>query len=414
MSSDQKPPSEVGSTFRVSATELFPEGVPATLVVLEPPALAGRTSNLTDATLTIGRNPGCSFVLPDRSVSGEQARIDRLDEGWALVHTRGTNKTLVNDEALAVLQPRVLRDRDLVRMGAVQLLVRIPETPAPDPTQLAFPLARAWADMDAQMTCYGRLKGALDGIERTLRYCAYAALCAVRATGDPLLAKAAGEALRTSHTAGRRLTMGAWGAVAVALAQVVPGQPGDAIYDALRLLAPGARSSPLVRRLEQAVGLRNARIGHGSLQPDPAYENEARLMKQLFADLLRAVRPLARAPLVCVAQIVGFRPDRSIDYQLRWLQGSSDAFPVRPQALSAQLLADWCAVLLPDGACLSLAPFVRTSYAKEAKRTEVFFAEQLTLGPANAKVELRGVSTEERDDAELPWSLEDQRFYAAL
>ncbi|HEX3425186.1 MAG TPA: FHA domain-containing protein [Acidimicrobiales bacterium] len=67
------------------------------LVVLEPPALAGRAFDLGDE-LTVGRAVGCGVSLPDDTfVSTLHARVFRRDGGLYVEDLGSTNGTFVND-----------------------------------------------------------------------------------------------------------------------------------------------------------------------------------------------------------------------------------------------------------------------------------------------------------------------------
>jgi hypothetical protein len=67
------------------------------LVVLEPPALAGRAFDLGDE-LTVGRAVGCGVSLPDDTfVSTLHARVFRRDGGLYVEDLGSTNGTFVNE-----------------------------------------------------------------------------------------------------------------------------------------------------------------------------------------------------------------------------------------------------------------------------------------------------------------------------
>lgn len=71
--------------------------------------------------LTIGRDPGCDFVLQDSSVSRRHARVLREDGCWRLLDLNSTNGTRVN----GVRQPGLaaVRPGDQVTFGRVSLYV---------------------------------------------------------------------------------------------------------------------------------------------------------------------------------------------------------------------------------------------------------------------------------------------------
>jgi FHA domain len=90
----------------------------ASMRVLEPPALAGRTYPLSDE-LTIGRAPGCHIQLDDTYVSQLHARVYRGTTGFAVEDLNSTNGTYVNREKVVGSVPVAPGDR--VQVGNVVL-----------------------------------------------------------------------------------------------------------------------------------------------------------------------------------------------------------------------------------------------------------------------------------------------------
>lgn len=86
----------------------------AALVPLDGLSRAGGTIELADDNL-IGREPDCTVVLEDSSVSGRHARLRRQDEAWTVADLQSTNGTRVNDRAVRGEVP--VRSGDLLSFG---------------------------------------------------------------------------------------------------------------------------------------------------------------------------------------------------------------------------------------------------------------------------------------------------------
>jgi len=74
-----------------------------------------------DRELTIGREPTCSLVIPDRQVSRIHARISLTDEGILLEDLGSKNGTFVNSEA--IIDPVILNDGDEIQVAMVQTFI---------------------------------------------------------------------------------------------------------------------------------------------------------------------------------------------------------------------------------------------------------------------------------------------------
>ncbi|MEA2417137.1 MAG: hypothetical protein QOI58_3794 [Thermoanaerobaculia bacterium] len=79
----------------------------------------GTMHPLLEETSTIGRTPANTIVLPDGSVSGRHARVDRTAEGFVIEDAGSRNGTYINSEKLS--EKRLLADGDLVRLGKIIL-----------------------------------------------------------------------------------------------------------------------------------------------------------------------------------------------------------------------------------------------------------------------------------------------------
>ncbi len=81
----------------------------------------------------VGRDPGAAVLIDDRSVSRRHARILVSEENAVLEDLASKNGTFIGDTKIA--RPTPLSDGDRIRIGSVDLTIRI--FPAPDSTETA-------------------------------------------------------------------------------------------------------------------------------------------------------------------------------------------------------------------------------------------------------------------------------------
>ncbi len=74
-----------------------------------------------DRELTIGRDPTCSLVIPDRQVSRIHARITLTPEGILLEDLGSKNGTFSNSEL--IIDPVILKDGDEIQVAMVQTFI---------------------------------------------------------------------------------------------------------------------------------------------------------------------------------------------------------------------------------------------------------------------------------------------------
>src|SRR3954447_20325741 len=75
--------------------------------------------------LIIGRGEGCEVRLPDPSVSHRHASIRQRGTEYVVIDEGSSNGTFVGPVRLSAQAPRVLRHRDLIRVGRIWLEVRV-------------------------------------------------------------------------------------------------------------------------------------------------------------------------------------------------------------------------------------------------------------------------------------------------
>jgi pSer/pThr/pTyr-binding forkhead associated (FHA) protein len=94
----------------------------------------GRRMALEDKeVVTLGRGRGNDLVLPDRAISRQHARLQRLPHGWLLIDLQSRNGTWVNGER--VTGPYLLQDGDLIALGEQRLTYRAEREPLANPPQ---------------------------------------------------------------------------------------------------------------------------------------------------------------------------------------------------------------------------------------------------------------------------------------
>jgi hypothetical protein len=74
-----------------------------------------------DRELTIGRDPTCSLVIPDRQVSRIHARLSVTPEGILLEDLGSKNGTFSNGEQ--IIDPVILKDGDEIQVAMVQTFI---------------------------------------------------------------------------------------------------------------------------------------------------------------------------------------------------------------------------------------------------------------------------------------------------
>ena len=79
-----------------------------------------------------GRNPDCTIVVLEGSVSGHHGRFERRGNEWCVVDTGSSNGTKVNSTPIKENSPTPIKDGDVLVFGDVA--VRFTEEAAPSPS----------------------------------------------------------------------------------------------------------------------------------------------------------------------------------------------------------------------------------------------------------------------------------------
>jgi pSer/pThr/pTyr-binding forkhead associated (FHA) protein len=110
-------------------------GEPPTLVAQTGP-LRGQRWNLEDS-LTVGREPSCEIVIPDRQVSRYHARFKVTSEGVMLEDLSSKNGTHYNGQPIT--EPVMLQDGDVIQVALTQqFLYLLSESTATVPLETAL------------------------------------------------------------------------------------------------------------------------------------------------------------------------------------------------------------------------------------------------------------------------------------
>lgn len=100
---------------------LIPRELPESPVfIAQSGVLSGQRWSI-DRELTIGRDPTCSLVIPDRQVSRIHARLTPTPEGILLEDLGSKNGTFANGEQ--IIDPVVLKDGDEIQVAMVQTFI---------------------------------------------------------------------------------------------------------------------------------------------------------------------------------------------------------------------------------------------------------------------------------------------------
>ncbi len=103
--------------------------------------------------VVIGRGEGCEVRLPDPSVSHRHASIRQRGTEYVVIDEGSSNGTFVGPVRLSAQAPRVLRHRDLIRVGRIWLEVRVEQampTVNPQATTREIALGLVGAALTAQ------------------------------------------------------------------------------------------------------------------------------------------------------------------------------------------------------------------------------------------------------------------------
>ncbi|MGE0600810.1 MAG: HEAT repeat domain-containing protein [Dehalococcoidia bacterium] len=119
-------------------------------------------------SLVIGRSTEADLVLADAEASRKHAQIRASGQTYLITDLESRNGTTVNGEA--VIEPRVLRDGDEIRLGKTSIVFRAPPPPEPAPepppdaTVMVEPTIQLSSVPMSPMQVLGRISRQISGI----------------------------------------------------------------------------------------------------------------------------------------------------------------------------------------------------------------------------------------------------------
>jgi two-component system cell cycle response regulator len=117
--SDSEKTSVVASDTLKKRIEEATRTPPSIVLLAGPAAHIGKQWALTTSDLIIGRAASSHIFVDDRSVSKSHARLVNSAGQVSIIDLESTNKTLINDQEIAPLVPRNLKNNDQIKVGSV-------------------------------------------------------------------------------------------------------------------------------------------------------------------------------------------------------------------------------------------------------------------------------------------------------
>lgn len=104
--------------------------MPVTLVIMRRGEPDLPAVSFDGPRVVIGRSGSCDLRIPDASVSARHASIRAHGAQWAIVDEGSTNGTRLNGEKLGTHAPRPIKTGDTLRVGRIEVSVRVGAAPA--------------------------------------------------------------------------------------------------------------------------------------------------------------------------------------------------------------------------------------------------------------------------------------------
>ncbi len=287
------------------------------------------------------------------------------------------------------------------RSSAHVALATTPASGTSTPSVLPYPIAVFDGLVESQENVVLRVKTLRDAFEKALTFLVGVELGLLRSTNDGQLPEQA--RVLITEDLRRPISMGTWLELAWRLAALLPpggldpaSRPGRAL-----VTADGKQSDLTKEIFETVVPARNV-FSHAVTRNEEAVAQAEHALHALWRRFEQALEGLSELKLVVRVVLQDFDvsggPAR---YQVRVLQGGSDHFPVREERVQGKLLENWCYLLRPSGAPISLAPVLSCSYSHASGRREVFVARTLSLAPG-AELETMGVASTTKGKVKVP------------
>ena len=283
---------------------------------------------------------------------------------------------------------------------------------------LPFLIAGPMAMISAKRTTHERIESLLHGIDMGIRLIVAIEIGALHEVADPALDREAAKLLAKGGYLNRVLLMEAWEELVWRLAALLPKNHGGTATTMVRaMLAGEPRRAALAGALKYAIQVRKAMALRAGSSEDAFGAEEPRL-REVFEQLINALRPLSKRRLVSVADIEVEEEGEgkfAFKYELHLHHGAAEHFPIIRERLQTLLQKEWCYLLAEPGerASISLAPVVASRMCKICQRVEVAVADMLKLGPQGTKVQTHGVTTNHEREIHVVWNRRVEDLYGA-
>ena len=99
---------------------MYKTGSDFPIIIAQTGPLNGKRWMVTE-DMTIGRDPDCSIVIPDRQISRYHTRLTITDEGIIVEDLASKNGTFCNGDRIS--EPRYVHDGDMIQLALLQQFV---------------------------------------------------------------------------------------------------------------------------------------------------------------------------------------------------------------------------------------------------------------------------------------------------
>jgi pSer/pThr/pTyr-binding forkhead associated (FHA) protein len=110
-------------SLQQEAALLYSRKITPINLTINTPDQTGRSLELSQSDIVIGRDPDCECVLEDGTISARHARLAYHHNQWWLDDLQSTNGTKLNDEP--VQTSTVVVNGDTIKCGQTTLVVRL-------------------------------------------------------------------------------------------------------------------------------------------------------------------------------------------------------------------------------------------------------------------------------------------------
>jgi len=337
--------------------------------------------------------------------------VNAVRNRWATSRAGDEHRSL----RAAILEPGELHTYQASALE--RLALKLLESPRPELVKAVearqpFPIAASAALVRSAGSELHRFNALVHSIEMHLKLGVAAAL----ALAEPTALDAKAISL-LKETNAKPVSMGRWRDMLNLLCSGVRSTNDHPCARWLRSLGrkrKGAGQLSLLEHVSRAVQTRNDTTGHGTPMADAAYTREAEVLQQVHKWLIEASKPLEAMRLVSIARSDVLVSSDSFDYEIRDHVGESEIFALRHERRVERLGGCWMYMLADTYAPLSLSPVFFCTICDVCQRTEVFAANNLVLGPDDASVDSKGVTTNHKASLPIQWNPHERELYSLV